>query len=92
MRPLWGWYLPHRKRKPSRARLARRHPRPTPDRQAPWLTWVQADRLLAMPRWKRFALMHVVPACLAMVWQLVMAFIFLVGRLLGLTLIELLLP
>jgi hypothetical protein len=45
-----------------------------------------------MPRWKRFLLMHVVPVCLAMVWQLVMALVFLVGCLLGLTLIKLLLP
>jgi len=43
---------------------------------------VQEDRLLAMPRWKRFVVMHVVPVCLAMVWQLVVAIGFLVGCLL----------
>jgi hypothetical protein len=92
MGPLWRCWLPHGKRTASRACLAERHPEPASEWQAPRLTWVQADRLLALPRWKRFVLMHVVPVCLAMVWQLVMAFIFLVGCLLGLTLIELLLP
>ena len=90
MRPLRSWSLPHGRHAPSRARLAGRQPEP--DRHALRLTWVQVDRLLAMPRWKRFLLMHVVPVCLAMVWQLGVAIGFLIGCLLGLALIELLRP
>ncbi len=82
MRPLWRWSLPHGKSASLRARLAKRRPRPASDRPALQLTWVQEDRLLAMPRWKRFVVMHVVPVCLAMVWQLVVAIGFLVGCLL----------
>jgi hypothetical protein len=92
MGPLWRCWLPHGKRASSRACLAKRRPEPASERQTSRLTWVQADRLLAMPRWKRFVLRHVVPVCLAMVWHLVMALIFLVGCLLGLSLIKLLLP
>jgi hypothetical protein len=82
VRPLWRWCLPHGKRVASQAFLAERRPRPASEWQASRLTWVQEDRLLTMPRWKRFVLMHVVPVCLAMVWQLVVALGFLVGCLL----------
>ena len=43
-----------------------------------------------MPRWKRFVLMHVVPVCMAMLWQLVVVLGLLAACLLGLILIELL--
>ena len=92
MRPLRTWGLPHRKRAPSRACLAERRPRPAPDRQTSRLTWVQENQPLIMPRWKRFVSMHVVPVCMAMLWQLGVVIGFLAAFLLGVVLIALLRP
>ena len=46
------------------------------------------DRLRAVPRWKRVILMHVVPVCMATLWQLGVVIGLLVLCLLGLTLIK----
>ena len=76
MRPLRSWSLPHGRHAPSRARLAGRQPEP--DRHAlrlsgyKWTTPGYAT-LEAVP------LMHVVPVCLAMVWQLGVVIGFLIG-------------
>ena len=90
MRPPWGWSLPQGKSTPARACRAGRRPRPEPDRQTPRWAWARVDRLLAVPRWKRVILMHVVPVCMAMLWQLGVVIGFLVLFLSGLTLIKLL--
>jgi hypothetical protein len=87
-----SWGLPHGKRAPSRARLAGMRPRPKPARQALWWVWEPEERLLAMPRWKRFFLLHVVPVGLAMGWQLGVVIGFLVLVLLGRILITVLWP
>ena len=92
MRPLRSCGLPQGKRAPSRACLAERRPRPAPDRQMSRLTWVQEDQPLIMPRWKRFVLMHVIPVCMAMLWQLGVVIGCLVAFLLGVALIALLRP
>ena len=84
--------LPHGKYTPSRVHLAGRHPRSAPERQAPWWVWEQEDRLLALPRWKRFALRHVVPVGLAMGWQLGVVIGFLAIVLLGRILLHVLWP
>lgn len=87
-----NWGLPHGKRTPSQVRLAGRRPRPQPDRQAPWWACEQDDRLLTMPRWKRFVLMYIVPVGLAMGWQLGVVIGFLVIVLLGCKLLTVLWP
>ena len=56
------------------------------------MTWVQEDQPLIVPRWKRFVSMHVVPVCMAMVWQLGVVIGFLVVLLLGLALLKHLRP
>jgi hypothetical protein len=89
VRPLRNWGLPQGKRAPSRACLAERRPRPKPDRQASRLPWVQDDQPLLMPRWKRLVLMHVVPVCMAMLWQLVVVLGLLAVCLLGVALLDL---
>jgi hypothetical protein len=88
----WRRGLPHGKRVPAPVRLAGRPPRRAPEQQALWWAWTQEDRLLAMPRWKRFVLMHVVPVALAMGWQLGVVIGFLVIVLLGRTLLRALWP
>jgi hypothetical protein len=85
-----SWGLPHGKSTPSQTGLAGRRPTPEPERQAPLWAWKREDQLLAMPRWKRFVLIHVVPVCMAMVWQLGVVIALLVIFLLGLTLLKLL--
>ena len=92
MRPLRNWGLPQGKRASSRAFLAERRPRPEPNRQASRLPWVQEDQPLIMPHWKRFVSMHVVPVCMAMLWQLGVVIGFLAAFLLGVALIALLRP
>jgi hypothetical protein len=92
VRPLRTWGLPHGKRAPLRACLAERRSRPAPDRQTSRLTWVQEDQRLTMPRWKRFVSMHVVPVCMAMLWQLGVVLGCLAAFLLGVALIALLRP
>jgi hypothetical protein len=92
VRPLRIWGLPHGKRAPSRACLAERRPRPAPDQQTSRLPWVQEDQRLIMPRWKRFVSMHVVPVCMAMLWQLGVVIGLLAAFLLGVALIALLRP
>jgi hypothetical protein len=92
VRPLRSWGLPHGKHAPSRVCLPERRPRPKPDRQASQLPWVQEDQPLLMPRWKRFVLMHVVPVCMAMLWQLGVVIGCLAAFLLGVALIALLRP
>ena len=86
------WSLLQGRNVPSRVCLAERRPKPAADQQVPRWAWEQEDRLLAMPRWKRFVLMHVVPVCMALVWQLGMVLGFLVVLLLGLALLERLQP
>jgi hypothetical protein len=92
VRPLRTWGLPHGKHAPSRACLAERLSRPAPDRQTSRLIWVQEDQRLIMPRWQRFVSMHVVPVCMAMLWQLGVVIGLLAALLLGVALIALLRP
>jgi hypothetical protein len=92
MRVPRSWCLPQGKRASSQTGLTAGGTRPAPDQQASRLTWVQEDRRLAMPRWKRFVLMNVVPVCAAMVWQLSVVIGLLLGFFLGFTLLKRLLP
>ncbi len=77
--PSWA----HRTLWRSRHKLAQQMPQPA---------WERTDCPLTVSRWKRYALMHVVPVCVAMIWQLGVVIGVLGVCLLGLTLFRLLRP
>jgi hypothetical protein len=69
-----------------------RRARYQPDRPTPRPTEEHAPGLSALPRWKRFMLMYVMPVCMAMVWQLAVIIGLFAVFLIGLTLLKLLRP
>ncbi len=90
MEPPRGWPPRQGDRAPFQARPTTRLSRHQPDRPAPLPAGQQADGPRTMPRWKRFVLMHVLPVCVAMAWQLGVVIGLLGVFLIGLILLRLL--
>ena len=86
MEPPQGWRPLQGDSAPFQTRPTTRRARHQPDRLAPLPAWQQADGARTMPRWKRVVLMHVLPVCVAMAWQLGVVIgllgVFLVGLIL----------
>ena len=90
MEPPQGWRPLQGDRAPLQVRPTTRLSRHQPDRPAPLAAGQRADGPRTMPRCKRFVLMHVLPVCVAMAWQLGVVIGLLGVFLIGLILLRLL--